>query len=1212
MDASRDVKKLNLFTLPLTGRSLIEASAGTGKTYSLTFIYLRLLLAIGQNCYKRPLKVDEILVVTFTKAATQELHSRIRKNIYQLRNMLLSQPFSQGIDGSEQNQDPIYAQLVELIPDRKKAIQLLNEAGQAMDKAAIYTIHSFCQRILTTHAFASGILFEQTLVADEQQLRLQVTQDFWRHYFTPLDKPLAQLILQYWQDPASLLTDIQPYLTSELDDVSRQEKPSANNLTATITDFYQHTSQQINALKQAWLAVCDELLPIITDSDVSKQSYNSRNLPNWLEKVTLWARSDTTHFTLPKELDKFSQATLIAKTKIGKQAPDHPIFIQIEQLLCTPLDLRSHILMTIVAIIRQGLANEKAERGEMGFDDLLERLNHALQATGNNVSQSQKLAHDIATQYPVAMIDEFQDTDPIQYQIFDRIYQNRQETGLLFIGDPKQAIYSFRGADIFTYIQAKQSTGQNNHYTMDTNWRSSCAMVKAVNNLFTQHDNPFIFSEIPFLAMHAADQNPDKGLMLANKRTEAVNAYLLPDDAVTVAEYQTQMACCCAEQIVTWLAGDALLIDQKAGKRITTPVTAADIAILVRTGSEADLIQQQLTLRGVKSVYLSDRNSVFSSIEAKELLCLLQAASMPENETALRAALMTRLLGLSMADIETIADDQNQWENLIEEFKQYQTVWSYYGVLVMLRRMMQTRQLAENILAHPKGERILTNLMHLGELLQAASYQLDSQNALIRWLTKQISQPDRNSENHEQRLESDENLVKIITIHKAKGLEFPLVWLPFIAQYRTTDTAFYHDKERDYRKTYAWQLTETIQQQIENERVAEDLRLLYVAMTRSVYHCSIGLAKLKKNNSAINYLLQNNVENIAQIGELIVLPSMTEQSYPISYYQPPVLPPQTLNAAIFRRKLNHDWRVTSYTGLQTYHELQPYSPIRLEDDDVIDHQEGLITESATLPTIDDNVSPVLVQYYDIYHFPKGRQVGLWLHKLLENIGIDELDHSQKMDDRCHEVITQLALTPEWQPVLMDWLQGALSTPLFPIPLSPIQQDSDQLLLSHVLRGKCLHELQFYLPIRQPISCATLDKLCKQYDELSRQCPALDFDTVQGMLKGFIDLIFEFKGRFYIVDYKSNWLGNSPEDYSEEAIRHAMCEHRYELQYQLYSLALQRFLKSRLPNYQYNQHFGGIYYLFLRGMPNKGIFYHRPDATFINQLDNLFAGNEFCE
>ncbi|OTP81849.1 exodeoxyribonuclease V subunit beta [Gilliamella apicola] len=1154
MVSSSLVKKLNLFELPLTGRSLIEASAGTGKTYSLAFIYLRLLLGIGQNSYPKPLDVSQILVVTFTKAATQELRSRIRQNIQELRLGLL-----QG-----HHNDPIYQKLIELIDDRQSAVQRLTDAQQSMDEAAIYTIHSFCQRILTSHAFESGVLFEQKLVADEYQLQLRVVQDFWRHYFTPLDKSLAYLIIDTWKDPATLLKDINPYLGLGVED-SNESEP---DIRATIEAFYEKNYKKIEEIKQYWLAACADLAEIITQSGVSKQSYSSRNLPNWLNKVSTWANKATQTFELPDELEKFRQSVLNEKTKDGKSAPCHSIFEKIESLYQQPLNLRSQILMDIVGVIQKGIYKEKLKNGAISFDDLIWQLNRAL-----HVKNGKRLAKSIASQYCVALIDEFQDTDPLQYQIFNRIYDSQQsDRGLLFIGDPKQAIYSFRGADIFTYLEAKRSTGEN-HYTMDVNHRSSATMVNAVNQLFANHDNPFVFDEIPFLPMQVAERNQKKALLLNDQEVSALAAYLLPQEISTNADYQEYMASCCATQIVTLLSSSSILVDNQEKQR---PVITADIAVLVRTGREAEIIRQKLAILGVKSVYLSNHSSVFSSTDAKDVLSLLQAVLMPENESTLRLALMTSLFGHTMTELEQITDDQDKWESLVEEFKQYQAIWLHYGVLVMLRRMMRRRHLAENILARQDGERTLTNIMHLGELLQEAADELDSPHALVRWLTKQIVSPDLNLENHEQRLESDENLVKIITIHKSKGLEFPIVWLPFISLYRSSDSQFYHDKENNYKLTYAWLLTDEIKQQIEDERLAEDLRLLYVAMTRSVYHCSIGLASLKKSQSAINHLLKNDLRAIANMANLI------DVQLPINsqHYIPPVLSVPTLSANIFTRKMSNCWRVTSYTELQQHQNT------------VLNYNLDIINDWDE-PQFKSNSEDFIELQYDIHHFPKGAYVGTLMHSIMEHISSDNID------ELCAEMVKKLNLDSNWNDIVANWMRQVLATEL----------NKPGLILSKILMGRCINELQFYLPIRQSVTCQQLDSLCKKYDDLSQSRSELSFESVQGMLKGFIDLVFEFEGKYYVVDYKSNWLGDNIDSYGQNALKKVMVEHRYDLQYQLYSLALHRFLRSRISNYQYETHFGGVYYLFLRGMPDHGIFYHRPQQEFIEKLDQLFDGDK---
>ncbi|QIQ22393.1 exodeoxyribonuclease V subunit beta [Zophobihabitans entericus] len=1176
-------KVLSPLVVPLLGRTLIEASAGTGKTYTLSILYLRLLLGIGEHNYSRPLTVDEILVVTFTKAATEELRYRIRENIHQLRIAC--------IRGS--HRDPVYQKLLSLIKDKQYAIQTLLFAEQQMDEAAIYTIHSFCQRILTTHAFESGILFEQKLVKDENPLKQQVAEDFWRRYFYPLSEELAGVVQQIWRNPEMLLKEITPFLHNK---VTADSLLTPGEFSVKISDFHTQAIKSITGIKQQWLQHQSGLAELMDKSDVSKQSYG-RFVTGWVEIITDWANMPTIDYLLPEPLIRFSQSRLQEKTKKGV-APEHPLFVAIEQLYSRSFALKNVIFPDILQIISQMLMDEKLQRAEMGYDDLLGQLHHAL----HYVSGSQ-LKQMIARRYPVAMIDEFQDTAPIQYQIFDQIYQDKTQTGLLLIGDPKQAIYGFRGADIFTYIQAKSHV--DHHFTMEINWRSSQSVVSGINQLFSQHEQPFIFNEIPFIQVRSADKNQQKQFEINEQKIPAVQLCVLPETITSQSDYQQAMAEYTAQEILQWLTAgqqqQAWLIDGENQRRV---VTSADIAVLVKTGSEADLIQKALAKYQIRSVYLSNRKSVFESSEAKEILWILQAVLMPENERYLRTALATQLLGSSMTELDSYTSDQSEWEEIVEEFQQYQYYWHHFGILVMLRRLMAKRHIAENLLAQVAGERILTNLMHLGELLQEATVNLDSEHALLRWLSQQIDEPDPNLENQQQRLESDENLVKIITIHKSKGLEYPLVWLPFASHYRESSSKTYHD-----RATYQshWQLVpdEETKKLIEEERLAEDLRLLYVALTRSIYHCSVGLAGLKTrkgeltslHSSALGYLLQQGEacsyadlkSRLTQLADIHTVDIVLQDSELVQLT--PEFVTTELSANVFQRHLTSNWQVTSYSGLQSAHSHN--QPIFSELLPKFDEDSLEVTTNSDL---NDKDTELVSDELTIHRFPKGALVGTALHTIMERIDFT----SENLDQPVQQMLDNLHESDEWLPVLTSWLQQVLKSPL----------NGDGLALNQITGSQKLIELQFYLPIAQTMTAKALDDVCKQYDILSARCTALSFDDVKGMLKGFIDLVFEWQGRFYILDYKSNWLGQSVSDYSPQAVEQAMCEHRYDLQYQLYTLALHRYLKHRLPDYDYQIHFGGVYYLFLRGMdqnyPGHGIFSTRPSMEFVVALDQLFG------
>ena len=1166
-------ESLDPLRLPLIGERLIEASAGTGKTFTIAALYLRLLLGLGgEAAYPRAISVEELLVVTFTEAATEELRGRIRSNIHELRIACLR--------GESDN--PLYSALLAEIADKDDAAKTLLLAERQMDEAAVFTIHGFCQRMLSLNAFESGMLFEQQLIEDESRLRYQACADFWRRHCYPLTRDIAAVIHVVWKGPRDLLKSLDRWLQGE---APQLKSPPAPN--ETLAERHQQIIARIDSLKQQWREQVGEIEGVLENSGLDRRKFNRGNQGKWMEKVNAWAQEETLSYQLPDALEKFAQSFLLERTKAGGEPPVHPLFSAVESLLASSLTLTDLVLARAMVEIRDAVAREKRRRGELGFDDMLSRLDEALRG-----DSGETLASAIRQRFPVAMIDEFQDTDPQQYRIFRRIWRRQPETALLLIGDPKQAIYAFRGADIFTYMKARGDVAA--HYTLDTNWRSSPGMVGSVNRLFSLSDNPFMFHEIPFLPVKAAAKNKGLRFTVDAADVPAMNVWLMPGDTVGSGDYQTFMAQLCATQIRDWLSagqrGRALLWRGETSR----PVQASDITVLVRNRLEAAQVREALQTLGIPSVYLSNRDSVFETLEAQELLWLLQAVLAPERENTLRSALATSMFGLTALDIENLNQDEQAWDALVEEFSEYRQIWRQRGVMPMLRALMTARHIAENLLATRGGERRLTDILHISELLQEAASQLESEHALVRWLAQHIAEPDSNAASQQMRLESDKHLVQIVTIHKSKGLEYPLVWLPFIARFRKQDQAFYHDRE-----TFAAVLDlgqdEASLELAEAERLAEDLRLLYVALTRAVWHCSLGVAPLSSRNSGNSDFHLSALGRLLQAGEAMDAAGLAARladfchgdialqrpgELDLTPWQAPAATIPRLSARELQRRIADDWRVTSYSGLQ---------------------QHGFSGGQDLLPRLDVDAAGVgeVVEEPQLtpHQFPRGAAPGTFLHSLFE-----ELDFTQPVPEGWMAEKLQLSgFDAQWAPVLTDWLGGVLKTRL-PGP--------DIALNQLAARDKQV-EMAFYLPIAQLLTAERLDALIRQYDPLSADTPPLDFRQVCGMLKGFIDLVFRHEGRYYLLDYKSNWLGEDREAYTRPAMEQAMRAHRYDLQYQLYSLALHRYLRHRLADYDYDRHFGGVIYLFLRGMDGQeggqGIFTTRPVRPLIDGLDQLFAG-----
>lgn len=1184
---------LNTLRFPLYGERLIEASAGTGKTYTIAGLYLRLLLGHGPlieegadagqpSAHERPLSVTEILVVTFTEAATAELRGRIRARIYEARLA-----FMRG-----ESKDALLSQLLAEVEDHELAARRLLAAERQMDEAAVFTIHGFCQRMLKQNAFESGALFETEFLTDDSQLRLQAVSDYWRSEFYPVDKPLASAVRALWPSPAALLRE----MGSWLDNSELEMRPPAGD--ETLAARHSVAMARIEAVKRAWLAQTDEIRRQ-TDGQVSR--YTGKNYEGWLAKIADWAQDEGSGYAIPKELERFGQTVLEENLKKGGAVPTLPLFSQIDLLLASRPGIRDLILQRAAVVVRSRMQASKRQAHQLSFDDLLKDLDGAL---GSGLGE--RLCERIRATYRVAMIDEFQDTDPQQYRIFHRLYGGHTDTALLMIGDPKQAIYGFRGADIFTYIQARRNVSA--HYTLGRNWRSSRALVAAVNGLFERAKDPFIYeADIPFLPVEA--QGKSKALQLDGVTAPVLHCWQLTGQPTfNKGDYQSRMARATAVEI------HRLLTLAREGKAQigNKAVKAGDIAVLVRTGAEGKLVQQELARLAIASVYLSNRESVLAQVEAREILLILHACQNPGEERSLRAALATGLFDLDARALDELASDERAWESAVQEFMEYRKIWHKRGVLAMLRALLHRRNLASSLLASPNGERRLTNFLHLGELLQQVSCELDGEYALLRWLGEAASRPDGQDAEQVLRLESERKLVQIVTIHKSKGLEYPLVFLPFICSHRAADTPLFHEADGAGNRTVL-DLTgaEASLAEADKERLAEDLRLLYVALTRGVYATWLGLAPVRSGNgkseqtdlhqTAIGYLLQKGEEGdaatlatalaeLAQAlpGVAVGEPSLTRPAPMVAEEEQPGEP----QVRHFTGTLERDWWISSYSGLAAQGHGHSKGVLANPgfDDEVVTEAAAL---AADLSTAQQEEAP----QPSIFTFPKGARPGTLLHSLFETIDFQSAG-GDSLAEHIATLLAQDGFDESWAPVLQQQVEAVLDTPLEtgfgePVRLRDLAPERKQV------------ELEFFLTMGR-VTAPALTALCQQHDPLSRGNKPLSFATVQGMLKGFIDLVFEWQGRWYLLDYKSNHLGMSPADYSRPALERAMAEHRYDLQYQLYSLALHRLLTLRLPGYDFEQHFGGVFYLFLRGMPQGGIFHTRPSRELVLGLDRLFS------
>ena len=1731
------VKPVEPLRFPLRGSRLIEASAGTGKTYTIAALYLRLVLGHGgpaaafgyagspdvpggaaqalfheadfretdgprpqepsgqaealclqevfgmaDNGAPRPLMPPEILVVTFTNAAAQELRDRIRArladaavffqesalaasrlglmpggdeafpeeaaneqafpdenglpagnalpagNTLLTGNALLAAhgllagrglPVEGGLPVAD---DGLLQELRNDMPVSRwpACARRLQLAAECMDEAAVFTIHGWCQRMLREHAFDSRGLFDLTLSDDTSGLLAEACRDYWRVFCQGLDHEAATVLHGWWDSPESLQAAVSDLLEKK-DALPGEGLPPAQALGQA----RQQRREALERLKAPWReGWIDELARFFgraydpackwLNGNVYRNSWSGP----WLDALRAWVRepdlvtvpfadikrfegygdgalpmreilqlnrklSDFTPDKLPG-LKKLTAAALreglargvtpekhpqlAAMIGLSPDRPAHPALQAMEalpaELAALPPDGYESVLLHAVHWIEARYRAARDQKSEMNFDDLLTQLLRALDEPGG-----EQLAARMARQYPVAMIDEFQDTDTTQYRIFDHVYRVREnlpQQALIMIGDPKQAIYAFRGGDIHTYLKARQATA-GRHYTLDTNFRSSAAMVGAVNHLFcaaeqrTALGGAFRFvgtdvpeNPLPFLPVKARGRSErwhdpahpagapaltfwmmsqdeagaratdvatgqvmrqdasgargkdgtkgadgakgaagatgtDKGRagrtaggrQEKEKREKGLSktAYRAHYAQVTAAEIARLLAAGARGEAYFWTPaarqetgapeeglegaaggagvarpagaghaaghcmsghGDAGRDDAGQGDSAhRRPVKPADMAVLVNDGQEARAIRRALRAHGIRSVYLSDSESVFATPVVGELLFWLQACAEPGNARAVRAALGTSLCGLDAQSLLRLSQDELYWEVQVARFMQYRDIWRRQGVLPMIRRMLQDFRVVEQLLARDE-ERQLTDLLHLSELLQTASGQLEGEHALIRYLREQRRQPEGEMDARRQRLESDDARVRVVTVHKSKGLEYPLVFLPYACAAREVDpkasggkTAFlsWHDAQGDLQLTLcgSGELPPGVREQADEERLGEDLRKLYVALTRARHATWVGMAPLDRlAHSAAGHLLglaaapvtrvpgggrddgageepagvagvregradaldgktadvvdeavvdakpastgslagrmESQVAALvasAQPGEMAMVQRAAGEhgaqhqavpaEHPVRWKTPPALAarrwprwwiasysalnredgvmagpaPASLpgghdalrggaalsgghdalrevsvlpgshdalrgdSAQPGRRDghredsallgdsdapygdsvLTERWAEQQGADAAWQRQMQARAlqdmPVDGMDSGVLQHASIAERMAGSFPgggLVPDVLRPVAGIQADgelagVHAFARGPQAGAFLHGLLEWAG--QQGFAAAAADRAllaAQVRRRLQRVPAWQPwedMLTGWLLQVLTQPLDsavppsvsdslqPVMPSPVSDDMAAL-VGMSFTGEALEETgqaradgvvpeSGMLPVSLPaladlqqyqvemgfmlavngIDLPGLDTWVRANTLDGAPRPALLPGQLNGMLKGFIDLVFVHEGRYFVLDYKSNWLGSTNAAYRPETMAAAVLAHRYELQYLFYVLALHRLLKVRLPDYDYDRHVGGALYLFLRGMsaPSGGVFAARPSREVIETLDAAFAGRK---
>ena len=1423
-----------------SGTAFIEASAGTGKTHALTTLVARLIVEEGW-------RIDRILVVTFTRAATAELRDRIRRTLGAVLAAVKPRvagavpegrapapvprsdepaaaddvcPPGAGAEARDTGGDP---QAEELLAewdraggvDMAEAARRLEAALHDIDRASVCTIHGFCQRALADLAFESGFPFGFEVSGDDDGMVAGAVRDFWRRRLYPA----SGLLMRHVVENGFLPRELAGWVSS------RRSRAGATvlggePLSEPLDTWEAAWRGEFEASRVVWERHRDAFsAELLGGNWVNRNRYRRPTVEQDLTRFeTMFAAAEP---RLPAEgaVGRYGRKRLSEACKTGCTLPENPLFEAFDRLEEASRELRAVFDRWLrwarreaLDEVRESVHRRVREDRRLGYNDLLIELDGALRSTGGA-----RLAARIRREYPCALVDEYQDTDPVQARVFARIYgeagdraapAGREEPAgggrqpgpegpegperiepagepgwetdgpgagegmegdgpaaaartepdapsggggwpghgggtrsgpaagnerlgpFIVVGDPKQSIYRFRGADVFAYLAARRTARER--LPLGRNWRSVPALVEAVNAVFDA-SAPFVVPEIEYRPVAPARPGGNPLHVAPDGCGAPFRFWLIPpadngrprtkDSARPIAVDAT------ANEIVRLLElgprGEAV-IEGKA-------LSGADIAVLVRTRAQGRSIADALRVRGVRSVELDDR-SVFETREAEQIERLLWALIEPGREARVRGALAGDLFGLDAPALLALDEDEPAWGEWAERLAGWRSEWEARGIGPVLLRLLEREGGAERLLAHPHGVRRLTNVRHLAELLQEA--QTERRLApveLAAWLSRRRSAgaegPD---ESAQLRLESDEQLVRILTVHGAKGLEFPVVFYPFAWDARAPgrsggagDAAYHLGETQDYCEVLDLDPDERAWDRAWLEEFSESLRLFYVALTRAKYRCVVAWGQVRAAEHApLAWLLHRtyrepSAEGSARSGAdsaagpngapipgsaavadpgrgdgpqtrvdgaapAVPTPGPVPEDGPrggsfaagpedaggalraaadrfatlgtrewreeveayahrfpdrisvtaldpepgevrsslLSAASPPALAAHGLD-----RPLRRIRQMTSFSALSAdAHSAgvgiaadasagrSPAGPgyAELEQPDHDQHEEP----AGDAPAPGGSEAGAEDQERTVFTFPRGPVAGSCLHRIFEKL--DESSGSDSgepgLDALCREALEDFGIAGEWRPAARTMVEQTRA-----LRLREPGRDGAGATGGFRLRDpvRRLVELEFRFPVDGLDRGRLGERLAEHGYPDPFAGPAESAEEgerppIHGFLRGFVDLVVEHAGRWYVIDYKSNWLGAGPGDYEPDALAGAMRASGYSLQYLIYLVALHRYLAVRLPGYDCERHLGGTFYLFVRGIDpaagmSRGVYFDRPSAACLQALDDCFRG-----
>ncbi len=1143
--------------IDLSSHMVIEASAGTGKTYTIEQIVARLLESGGID------SLDQVLVVTFTEKATGEIKERIRQ----------------------------------LLHERKKnsaghAAARIQESLDAFDSASIFTIHGFCNRVLQLYSFENNgsLTFSLTDDASVYDIVLKNIIRGWHKEFGPGLEDMLKVsgfpdVKRDQSGWMSLVLAMAEKFTPEAGDVLL---PSASgDLIAEMKRIVAPCAQVLAELDPLIGPTGEEHPPVSRFAEqylslnINKNSINKRLrgfINPLVELVSISRRGELSPYSLllfKKTLEtgdegfrELMESGKKEELDFKDALPSLPRVVQLADELCSliPLSIESSLTVSTIHSVLEHAARFKRERGLISYKDMI-----SLVEKGTHDPEG-PLCIELRRKYRYAIVDEFQDTDMLQWSLFRNVFLEGKGNRLIVVGDPKQAIYGFRGADVYAYHTAKSEMLRRgaNYYSLADNWRSSRNLVSSFNRLF-RPGNWFTDQAIEYRDV----EYPESRSASASGVDSRLVVVDMGESTATEARYRYCRFM--AREIRALLAAG---IEHK------------QIAVLIRSWNEAHAVETGLRREGVRFSYYK-REGLFQSRAALEIRCVLEAVADPTGHRAVRRALITRFFGIaveSLAGYEALGENHPvtlalfRWHTFAAEKR-----WS-----ALFHSLVHESGLSLRVMQDKDGERALTDFYHILEFL---SVQANSSKQDIRWIIKKLDSLISGSRGGDDavnyhRPEQEDPGVQIMTVHASKGLQFPVVFIAGgFSRPKPAAVPQFHDRGR---RCFDLAGEAESRERHNREQRWEDERLFYVALTRagevlyvprfmptSSAKRTAGmlgewLATALDSCSASELIRVNGLNITENMREAACVANASIVGIDSSCVQDLL---EEKNESFLARKV----MVESFSSIKSredegYVRAEKFSfgeRVKDEDDEPRDSDEDIHPEVSDDP------------------LPGGAAIGTVFHEIFERIDFsavmdaDGPAHLKKNNEVAR--IVKEALDAHLPVRNRDQFE-LIGDSIIRVVWNTLRTDinGSGLVLGRLKRR--VHEMGFYLPVA----------------DSTVRVP--DMGSEQGYLKGFIDMAFEHEGKYFILDWKSNIINDG---YGKESLARSMEESRYDLQYQIYAASFLRMLRQIIAGFDYGRHFGGIYYLFIRGidpgMPGRGVYFFRPsDESEIFGYEKIFG------